>query len=175
MEINIKKQQFTQIYKKEADAVFRYVLLRVSNKEEVLDIVQDTFTRFWQSWNKETIEYPRSFIFTVARNRIIDWYRKKKPQSLEAMVESEDGQVFDIPDEKMQTDIKLSAEASVVLKALDKLSTGYREAVYLRFVEDLTLAEIAKILATTPNAVSIRLNRGLDELRNHLKIDINNY
>jgi len=171
MEMDDKKQQFTKIYEEEVDAVFRYTLSRVADREEVLDIVQETFSKFWQSLSGDVlIKHPRPFIFTVARNKIIDWYRKKKPQSLEAMSENEDDSPFQIPDEKIYEDIKLSAEASIILKAINKLSSSYREVIYWRFVEDLTPSEIAEILNITPNAVSVRINRGVEELRNNLKI-----
>lgn len=173
MEQNDKKTRFEAIYQKEVDLVFRYTLLRVANKEETIDIVQETFTKFWQVFNtNEVVDYPRAFILTIARNKIIDWYRKKKPQSLEAIAEKNEDGIFDIKDERMHEDINLSAEASVVMKAVDKVSAQNREAIYLRFVEDLSPTEIARILEVTPNAVSIRLNRGLAELRNHLRIEV---
>jgi hypothetical protein len=59
----------------------------------------------------------------------------------------------------------MSADASLVLSAINKLSPQYKEAVYLRFVEDLLPQDIAQILHATPNAVSVRINRGLQELR----------
>jgi RNA polymerase sigma-70 factor (ECF subfamily) len=173
MEINDKKTEFSLIYKKEADFVFRYILLRVANREEAIDILQETFTKFWQAFSEGTsIGHPRAFIFTIARNEIIDWYRKKKPASLEAMAEQNEDGIFEIKDEKMHEDIALSAEASVVMKAVGKISPQNREAIYLRFVEDLSPTEIADILHATPNAISIRLNRGLQELRDHLRIEL---
>jgi len=162
-----------EIYEKEADAIFRYAILRVANRDDVLDIVQDTFAKFWQALNAGTsINYPRSFIFTIVRNKIIDWYRKKKPESLDAMMEIEDGIAFELPDEYADKEAEFSAEVSIILKALNKLPPQYREAVYLRFVEGLSPAEIAKVLGATPNTISIRINRGMGELRNNLGIDI---
>ncbi len=173
METNDKKTEFSLIYQKQADLVFRYTLLRVANREEVIDIVQDTFAKFWQVFRSNTlIEHPRAFILTIARNKIIDWYRKKKPQSLEAMAGEDDDGIFEIKDEKMHEIIGLSAEASVAIKAINKISPQNREAVHLRFVEDLSPTEIAEVLRITPNAVSVRITRGLAELRNALGISI---
>lgn len=167
-----KKEEFIEIYEREADAIYRYALLRVSDREEVVDIVQDTFTRLWQKMNGgSVIDYPRSFVFTIARNRIIDWYRKKKPHSLEIMMGSEDNVAFDVADENIHKNIESYAEARIALEALNKLSPSYREVIYLRFIENLPPLEISQILGMTPNAVSVRINRGLQELRNILRID----
>lgn len=174
METNDKKEKFEEIYRKEVDAVFRFTLLRVSDREEVLDIVQDTFVKFWTAFRGEKeIRHYRSFIFTIARNKIIDWYRKKKPISLDAITEAEEENNghWEVEDEQSFEGMKISAEAAVILKALNKLSSQYKEVVHLRFVEDMSPSEIAEILELTPNAVSIRISRGLEELRKILKIN----
>lgn len=172
MGTNEKKEQFTEIYEREVHALYRYVFLRISQKDEVLDIVQDTFMKFWLAMNKGAeIRSPRSFIFTIARNRIIDWYRKKKHYSLEEITETEEGMGFEIPDEELYRGMNLSAEAAVVLKAVDGLPPQYREAVYLRFVESLSPSEIAEVLGITANAASVRISRGMEELRKKLKIE----
>lgn len=173
VEENEKKRQFSLIYNNEVDTLFRYVALRVANKAETIDIVQDSFVRFWRVFNEgTTIINSRSFLFTIARNRIIDWYRKKKTLSLEAMTELQNGEFFEIKDESVEGVIEKGTDASLVLMAINKLTPQYREAVYLRFVEDLQPQDIAQILNITPNAVSIRINRGLEELRKILGIRI---
>ena len=166
------KQQFTEIYEREADAIFRYVILRVANREEALDIVQDSFLRFWQTLGRGTlIDSPRSFLFAIARNRVIDWYRSKKSLSLEAMFEAAEGEFFEIADPHSYQEIEIGAEVAVILKGLNELPSQYREVVYLRYAEDLSPKEIAEIVGATPNAISIRLNRGIAELRKILKIE----
>jgi RNA polymerase sigma-70 factor, ECF subfamily len=176
MEIDNKKQDFEKIYSKEADAIFRYVISRVSNRQEAIDIVQDAFLKFWQAFiGERDIKNTRSFLFTITRNNIIDWYRKRKYLSLEALAESdEDSGTVEIPDEKSFNEIEISAEASLILKAMNKLSPKYKETIHLRFVGDLPPSEISEILGITPNAVSVRLNRGLEELRKILKINEKN-
>lgn len=168
-----QERRFVELYEKEVDAIFRYVFLRVADKEEAKDIVQDSFTRFWQSLNSGSkIENSRAFLFSITRNRVIDWYRKKKSISLESTFEDEEGEFFEIADPDAHKQIEVSSESSLVLKAINELASQYREVVYLRFIEDLSPKDIAEILGTTPNAISIRINRGIEELRKILKIDI---
>jgi RNA polymerase sigma-70 factor (ECF subfamily) len=129
--------------------------------------------RLWQTFNEGTpIINVRALLFTIARNRIIDWYRKKKNLSLEAVTELSQGEFFEIGDYWVEGAVEMSADASLVLSAINKLSPQYKEAVYLRFVEDLLPQDIAQILHATPNAVSVRINRGLQELRTLLGIKI---
>jgi RNA polymerase sigma-70 factor (ECF subfamily) len=160
------KEEFNTIYIKESDSLFRYCLTRVSDREKAIDIVQDVFTQLWIMYNKgEVVKYSRAFLFTVARNRIIDWYRKKKSLSLDAMADTDSELFFEPMDEKAHLNIILSTEAKRVIEAIDTLEPSYREAVYLRFVEDLSPQEIATILETTAGVVSVRITRGIEKLK----------
>lgn len=158
---------FEEIYKGESDAIFRFCLIRVSNREQAMDIVQETFLRLWQSLlqGKEILNN-RSFLFTVARHLVIDWYRKKKSVSLDNMMyEGREGE-YDVIDQGT-TEFNLSslAEGRYLLDKINKLAPSYRDPLYLHFVEDLSPPEIGEILGISANAASVRINRGIAELR----------
>ena len=149
----------------ESDTIFRFCLVRVSNREQALDITQETFLRFWKSLQENTkILNEKAFLFTIAHRLIIDWYRKKKSVSLDKMMEGENNS-YDLPDEKSINNIEMGAEGRYLLKKIDELSPVYKDAVYLRFVEDLSPGDIGKILGISANAAGVRVNRGLEELR----------
>ncbi|MFA6386469.1 MAG: RNA polymerase sigma factor [Candidatus Paceibacterota bacterium] len=160
---------FEAIYKKESDVIFRFCLLRVSNRETALDIVQETFLRLWKQMQEDKdILNEKALLFTIARHLIIDWYRKKKSFSLDRMAfnSSEEKEGFDILDESTTiVNQELEAEGRYLIDQINKLGSAYREPVYLRYVEDLSPPEIGKILGITPNAASVRINRGLVELK----------
>ena len=165
---------FTDIYNKEADAIFRFCYLRVSDREQALDLSQETFTRLWQTMDQsgKLIEHPRAFLFTIARHAIIDWYRKKKAVSLEAMEDGEVGEPYEYISDSALTDSKLESEGRFLVDKIGSLSLGHKDAVYLRFVEGLSPPEIAQILKISTNAASVRINRGIQELRKLTGYDI---
>ncbi len=173
-----KKRYFENIYKKEADNIFRFILLRVSNREEAVDIAEEAFYKFWQMViGGEKIEHPKALLFKISRNKIIDWYRKKKAESLEEVMsdENEDNKNMpEITDSVAHEKIIFSAETLWVMKNLNKLPSEYGEIIRMRFVHDLSLDEMANILSVSNNAVSLRLNRALQKLREQLGIDIKN-
>ena len=174
METKRKKMHFEEIYAKEADGLFRFCHIRISDRDQALDIVQESFMELWKAMvNAVIIKHERAFLFTVARNRIIDWYRKSKSLSLDKMIEdSEDeGSTPFLPkDEKAHGHIVASAEARHAIEAIDRLRPEYREAVYLRLVEDLPPREIAEILGISTNAASVRIFRGVQLLQEALGI-----
>ncbi len=158
---------FNDLYSAEADSIFRFCLIRVSDREQALDLTQEVFTRFWQTLIQKGrhIEYPRAFLYTSARNAIIDWYRKKKSISLESLADEDTEEPYAQLSDSDLEDSKLEGEGRFLVNAIGKLSSGHRDAVYLRFVEGLTPPEIAKILGLSTNATSVRISRGIEELR----------
>lgn len=161
-------REFAEIYNREADAVFRFCLIRTSDRDMALDFTQDTFMRFWNSLQSgKKINNSRTFLFTIARNIIIDWYRKKKSVSLESLLENvgSDKSVFTAT---AREDVEIEAEAEYLIRKIAELDEPYQNAVYLRCVEELKPREIAEILNESANVISVRISRGLEQLRSML-------
>ena len=162
------QELFKELYDKESDAIFRFCLMRVSDRDQALDITQEVFLRLWNNLiEKKKISNHRAFIFTITRNLIIDWYRKKKSISLDSMIDNEQER-FDIIDGNIINNLELSFEGKNLLEKISELSETYQTPVYLRFVEDLSPKEISAMTGLSENVVSVRVNRGIEELRNKM-------
>jgi RNA polymerase sigma-70 factor (ECF subfamily) len=138
--------------------------------------MQDTFMRFWEVYARrgEEIENKRAFLFTIARNSIIDWYRKKKSQSLDALME-QSGETVAFMDTAPQEDIEMAVEAKFLLEKIRELEPLYQEVIYFRYAEGLEPKEIAEILEESANVISVRIHRGLKQLRKVAGYDEKNH
>jgi len=158
--------QFIEAYDQYADELYRFCLFKVSDSDRAQDIVQDTFTRYWQALRKNPdITYPRALLFTIARNRVTDWYRKKKEDSLDEL--QDQGIEFK---GLSGNDIEGNAQYAQILKAVGELDEPSRDAVLLRYTEGWSPAEIAALNGESANAVSVRLNRAIKKLQDRLRI-----
>lgn len=158
---------FNSTYETESDAIFRFCLVRVSDREQALDLVQETFSRLWTTLaSGKIMSNSRAFLFTVAHRLIIDWYRKKKSLSLEGLGNEESGESFDQADEaSFGINLEMGTEGRFLLEKVNELNDSYRQAVFLRFAEGMSPPEIGKVLGISANAASVRINRGIRELR----------
>ena len=165
MAIEIIKKDFISLYEGHNDALFRFCLWRVSDRELAMELTQETFARLWSRMaSGKIVENPRAFIYLVARRLIIDWYRKSKSRSLDAL-SGDERKRFEPADEGIAARMEMSRDGKRAIGMISQLEEQYREVVYLSFVEELAPREIAVMLNLTPNAVSIRLSRGLEALR----------
>lgn len=108
-----------------------------------------------------------TWLFTIARNLVIDLSRKRTMASLDEMSEGEDDRPFEIaidgpsPLEQFRS----REDSAEIAEVLLKLEPNYREVLVLRFHEEMSLDEIAKMTKAPISTVKSRLYRGLAALK----------
>jgi RNA polymerase sigma factor (sigma-70 family) len=158
------KASFLAAYDTYADDIFRFIAMKVSDRERAADLTQDTYMRYWQTVREGTVvQNDRAFLYRLARNLVIDWYRRKKEASLDAL--QEEG--IDFAGEGIEDVEQLAQmnEAMAIVNALDEAS---REAVTLRFIEGWSPREIAALTGESANAVSVRINRAMKKIQERI-------
>ena len=160
------EDRFLSAYDNHGDAIFRFCYAQTGRRELALDLTQDTYARVWRHMSQgRAIQDIRPFLYTTARHAIIDHSRRNQAQSLDAL--REEG--FDIADDRA-VDPLLSATTAHVVKILGSLEQPYREAVSLRYVDDLMPREIAQLTGESENVISVRITRGLKQLKELLHL-----
>lgn len=161
-----KKEIFFEAYDLYADAIYRHCFFRVYSKERAEELVQDTFLKTWEYLEQgKSVENIRAFLYRVANNLVIDHSRKKKEQSVEAMIAT-DEHWEPAYDERGKIEIRVLFRD--VAGIMEQLQPEDKEVIMMRYLDELEPREIADLLAITPNAASVRLNRALERLRNLL-------
>ena len=153
--------------------LFRYLLHLTGNQERAEDFFQETWLRVLERGHQYDGKWKfEAWLFAIARNLVLDWHRRKKPQSLDSLAgPDEDAAAFDVKDEKAETPLEqvLHAEAASGIRAgLQKVPAVYREVLVLRFQEDMQLDEIAGVTGANISTVKSRLYRGLEALKNSM-------
>jgi RNA polymerase sigma-70 factor, ECF subfamily len=155
------EETFLKEYDQHADSIYRFCLFKLSDKEEARDVVQETFLKAWDYLARGgEIRNVKAFIFRIARNLVIDKYRKKNTESLDLLTENG----FD-PKFEEETEITDRLDAQNILPLLDQLSAEYKEIILLRYVEELTIGEMAETLGQSVGNISVKLFRAMAKLR----------
>jgi RNA polymerase sigma factor (sigma-70 family) len=156
------ERQFVVMYEEYADAIFRFCYFKLRDREAALELSQETFARMWRYLSGgQEIEHARAFAFRVARNAIADHVRKSRPLYAHQMGESAEH----LLDPAAESGTESDAEVAGILDCLKGLPERDQEAVTLRYIESLSVSEIAESLGELPNTVSVRIKRALQTLR----------
>lgn len=155
------QQKFLESYDHHADAIFRHCFFRVYDREIAKDLVQEVFCRVWTSMSQgKEIENVLAFLYRIANNLVIDYSRKRRAVSLDAMIE----EGFSLRDD---SHLKLGSiiDAKQVYCFLHSLDSIYQPIVVMRFIDGMSPKEISEVMDLSENVVSVRLNRGIKKLR----------
>src|SRR5688572_22172002 len=151
----------SEIVERERGKLFKFIRSRVSGDAEAEDILQDVFYQFISSMRMEPIEKAASWLFHTAGNKIIDWYRKIKPSSLDGMSES----FPDVNVEQFHNDSQSDDNDALFLRsvmwemledALEELPVKQREAFIMSELEGKSFKEIAEITGEPVNTLLSR-------------------
>jgi RNA polymerase sigma-70 factor (ECF subfamily) len=161
------KDAFGELYSQFFDRIYRFVYVSVRDRELSEDLTQNTFLRCWRSMRTFTTSTGsfQAFLFAIARNLLIDWYRKKKPLPLFVAEQK--------PSKENLEENAIRKEAQgVVWKALFRLRKLERHLIVLRYFEELPYKEIAKVVGKNEGAVRVSIYRILKTLKGQLNEDL---
>jgi RNA polymerase sigma-70 factor (ECF subfamily) len=152
------EQTFAQLFHDHADAIYRFTFWRTGTQEQAQDMTSEVFTKAWEKWGSFTPDYPKAWLFMIAKNLLVDSYRKKSTVLLD-----EDAQLVDEQD--MGEEVDKSLEAENLKECLGKLSEKSRQVLELRFMMGQSAREAAKTIDTTEENIRVLQYRALKELR----------
>jgi RNA polymerase sigma-70 factor, ECF subfamily len=153
--------------------LLRYLLYLTSNREVAEDLFQETWMRVLVRGSQFNGNSRfDTWLFTIARNLVIDLRRRRSMASLEELCEAgDDERSFEVAShEKSPFDHLATLESGqLVAEALLMLDPLHREVLVLRFHEELSLEEIARVTRAPLSTVKSRLYRGLAALKPHVQ------
>ena len=152
--------------------LLRYLTYLSGNRELAEDLFQETWIRVLERGHQYDGRHEFStWLYAVARNLTLDYLRKKRPLSLDGLMEDEEHAPLEPADTRpMAWEVMQQQEqAERVNAALVGIPVEYRETVILRFQEGLALDEIATVTGAPLGTVKSRLYRGLNMLMSRLK------
>lgn len=162
------REAFIEAYDKYLPDIYRFIYYKVSSKEEAEDIASQTFLRIWDYiQNNELKSYKtlKALLYRVARNLIIDHYRRESTQK-KAIYEEDISQLH-IVDEKqnLKAAMEIKEDYGLVESKLLELKDEYREVIVLKYINGLSVAEMAEALDKSHGNIRVIVYRAMKALK----------
>lgn len=162
-----EKKEIREIYDRNFDSVYRVCLLYMKNREEALDMVQETFLKLMQKRASDFADghhldaWLRVVAGNLCRNELRHWWKRKRANvcELEALLE----------EQTAKEDTAKREEKKAFLAALLELPEKYRVLIYFHYYEEYTIEELGRWMKTNPSTLRSRLAKGKELLRERLK------
>lgn len=160
-----ENQAFGEIYNLYFKRIYRFIFFRVGHKEVAEDLAEDVFIKAYGKIS--SVNENKSFdawLYQIARNSVIDYYRQKKTtvaiEDVENTLEYETN-IIDI--------VSLNQQQQFLLKLIKELSSEQQIVIKLKFLENLENDEIAEIIQKSEGAIRVIQHRAIAKLQELIK------
>ncbi len=157
---------FGALYDHYQPMIYRFVLVKVSRREEAEDLTHQVFLKAWQNiGGYKDIGFPfSSWLYKIARNHVVDHYRARKN-----LISLENAGADDLALQySFHGTVGEKMEIERVRGAVAKLKPEYQDVIMMRFVEDLAIRETAEAMGKSEGAVKLLQHRAIKELKKML-------
>ncbi|MFA6304942.1 MAG: RNA polymerase sigma factor [Patescibacteria group bacterium] len=157
-------EAFGALFDKYNKKIYRYIFFKVGSQETAEDLASQTFLKCWESLSGgNQVNKFQAWIYRIARNLIADYFRTREKEELPLIY----------GDEEIEDPVVVDPDHNIDREALEKilftLKTEVREIILLRYIEDLSIKEIAKIVDKSTVNVRVIIHRAVKELKDYIK------
>src|ERR1035437_5277189 len=167
------KDVFNEIVNRYLKLVYKFVYRLIGNEKEAEDISQVIFLKTWKNIRKfDTEKTFKTWIFSIAKNTSIDYLRKRKDIPMSLFDNEQGGNVIEdnlTSEEPDASEIfSLAQDKNQVQAIMNKLSIIQKEVIILKYVNEMSLSEIAVILDIPVDTAKSHHRRALIKMRSLL-------
>ncbi len=159
-------EAFSELYKKYVTRLYRYIFFKVSSSADAEELVSSVFLKLWghiKDGNK--ISNLRSFLYKIARNSVVDYYRARNGQNQNTVSLEEIAETYSQSEASLDDQIDTRAKLSEIKSFLGRLKGEYKEVIILKYVEGLSSKEIALILNKSQASTRVHIHRAVKSLK----------
>lgn len=157
------RNNFSKIYDQYVTKIYRFIYLKVSSQEVAEDLSSEVFVRTWETYRSEStkIENIQAYLYQVARNIVADHYRTRKVKivSVEETIDIVDSAA------SLQDQAVLNLEMDRIQEALATMQDDHQNLIIWRYLDELSVPEIAQITGKTEDNVRVGIHRALQALK----------
>jgi len=164
---NGNKAAFDKLYKRHIKGLYRYLLRKCNNESDAEDLFQDIWVKLYKTRSRFKANASfKAFLYTIAKNHFIDYYRKKKRH--EGIIQINPGYMEeDIvagENDQPEQQAEMEEQYQMLLKCIDALPPEQSEAFRLREESGLSIDEIAKVVGSKRETAKSRLRYAVIKL-----------
>lgn len=168
------EQAFEELHRRHVNDVYRYLYMKVASREDAEELLQDVFIKMVRNLasfsGKSTF---RTWLFSIVRNTVIDYYRRKNRRDKEEVAEDDTLERKSPSASSAEQEVTRREKLEYVSVAFNELPEKQREILFLRFMEGFSLKETARITGKSVMAVKSLQKRAQEKMSEQVDEEVN--
>lgn len=160
------ERAFGELYDAYEERMHRYLSFKLPPGADTEDLVTEVFLRVWSYIKNAQVDHFNALLYRVARNLVAEYYQRRSRQLDQATMEAGMEVADTTPGQEESLTLEMSVEN--VKQCLPKLKDEYRDVLIMRYLDELSVREIALSLEKSENAVRVTTHRALKAIRRML-------
>ncbi len=154
-------EALSQLYNHYFERLYRFIYYRVGHKETAEDLTEEVFIKSFRGLkNLQQTGAFEGWLYQIARNQVIDYYRSKK-----LVVPIEDVENTLEYETNLVDVVNLQTEQKLLIKIIKELNPEQQMVIKLKFIEDLDNETIAKMMNKNEGAIRVIQHRAIAKLK----------
>lgn len=171
---NQDREAFIKVYDDYSGELYRFIYFKVGSQEEARDLSSMVFLKAWnhvQAKNLVEAKTLRALLYKIARTSIIDYYRERASRKTVSLDDPESGAFAIADDMDLEAEADKKADVRLLASKLPLLKDDYREALILRFINELSLEEVADVMGKSRGNIRVIIHRAVAALKEIIEED----
>jgi RNA polymerase sigma-70 factor (ECF subfamily) len=160
---------FETLYRRHKDVLYRYFLRHCSDRSQSEELYQEVWIKLINSVARYKPKAKfKTYLFTIAHNTLVDFYRKAKPSQTIEFEEAETNEEFTNNPTALalpEDEFTLKQKTNLFMQTLEELPADQKEAAILHFEQDMSVQEIADITKVKTETAKSRLRYAKNKLK----------
>lgn len=161
-----------EIIRRFHDQIYRLVLFRVKNRADAEDITQEVFIKVLKNIRKlKNPEHLKPWIYAIAVNQVKDFFKKKRLLLFLGISADLEQLPAPVPETASNRSVEKNNFHRLLNRFLETLPQSERETFLLKYIDGLTIAEVARVLGKNENTIKTHLYRSVNKLKNRPSLE----
>ena len=160
-----KEAIIAKMFEENYEKLSRYCYLYLKNPQDVEDIVSETFIKAYKNLDKFHGDNAIPWLCTIARNTIFVNFRKFEHKNVIRSTDYED--ILEDETQNTESYAENNEQSKELYRLLNILENAQKEAITLRFIQEMEYAEIAAVMGKSENAIRLLVSKGLKKIKDN--------
>ncbi len=150
---------YGELYDFYISRIRRFITFRVARPEDAEELAAEVFLRGWEYATSSVVKNPGALFYKIARNIVADHYRQRK-------IEMGIDEVAEVADSnEIVEQLSNEEEHQELIRHLKSLKEEYKDVIVMRYLDEMSISEIAEALEKTSGTVRVTLHRAKKALQ----------